>query len=562
MLQSIVDKLKLTQLYEHVKSVTPSADIHIGILLSSFFINLLALALPIFVLVVYGRIIPHRSISTLILMVVGVSTALLLEAILKICRSYVSSWSDARYEYFSLTKGVQHLLHANLYDFELSSAGVYLEKLNAIYSLKNFFGGQALLALVDIPFAIVYLLFIAYLAGPLVIIPIIMLVLFAWAILVTSRTLSGYIEDRYQVDDRRINYVISLLTGMHTVKSMAIENAMLRRYERLQKSSSHSSYKVGLQSSVATIISNSAIQITTALVVAIGAYWVILGHLSAGGLAACILLAGRALQPVGRAIEVLTRIQSIKLAESRLEELNKIPEEKSLSCPDFPEMQGSIEIRNLNFRYGKDSPWVFKEVSLNIKAKEIVAIEGANVSGKSTFLWLLLNMFTPEQGEILMDGLNIAQYNPVSLRKSIAYLPQRGVLFNGSILDNLTMFRPDLVDKARMISEEWGIDKSIRKLAFGYETRIGKSVSESISPGLRELIAIARPFVEYKDPSLILFDEATRYLDVESDLIIQKALKTFQGKSTIVIISSRPSMLALAQKRYAMSEMRLQEVRI
>lgn len=561
MLQAIINKLRLTELYEHIKSVTPASDIHIGIILSSFFINLLALALPIFVLVVYSRIIPHHSISTLILMVLGVSTALILETILKVCRSWVSSWSDARYEYFSLTKGVTHLLYSNLQDFELSSSGVYLEKLNAIYALKNFFGGQALLAIVDIPFSIVYLAFIGYLAGPLVLIPILMLILFSWAIIYTSKVLSDHIEERYLVDDRRINFVISLLTGMHTVKSMAIENAMLRRYERLQKASSNSSYHVGLAGSVATIISNSAIQITTVLVVAAGAYWVIVGHLSAGGLAACILLSGRALQPIGRAIEVLTRLQSIKLAESRIEELNTIPQEKGLALPNFPSIKGEIEIKDLSFRYNKDKPWVFKGLNLSIQAKEIIAIEGSNFVGKSTLLWALLNIFYPDEGEILIDGLNIKEYNPNSLRKRIAYLPQRGVLFNGSIIENLTMFRPELLDKAKIVSEEWGISKDIRKLAYGYETKVGKSVSESISPGLRELITIARPFVEFQDPEIILFDEATRYLDVESDVIMQKALNRYKNKSTIVIISSRPSMLALANRRYTMSDMALREIR-
>lgn len=562
MLQAIVDKLRLTQLYEHVKSVTPPSDIQMGILVSSFFINLLALALPIFVLVVYGRIIPHHANNTLILMVIGVATALILETILKVCRSWVSSWSDARYEYFSLTQGVRHLLYSNLYDFEKSSPGVYLEKLNSIYALKNFFGGQALLAIVDIPFTVVFLFFIGYLAGPLVLIPVVMLMLFVWAILYTSKILSDHIEERYLVDDRRINYVISLLTGMHTVKSMAIENPMLRRYERLQKSSSDSSYKVGLAGSVATIISNSAIQITTVLVVAAGAYWVIAGHLTAGGLAACILLAGRALQPIGRAIEVLTRLQSIRLAEERVEELNKMPQEKGLMLPDFPVMKGAVVIKDLSFRYAKDKPWILKDINLNIREKETIAIEGSNFSGKSTFLWLLLNMFNPETGEILIDGLDIQEFNPISIRKSIAYLPQRGVLFNGSILDNLTMFRPELFDKARDIAEEWGIADDIRKLAYGYETKIGRAVSESISPGLRELITIARPFIDVQEPSIILFDEATRYLDVESDNIMQNALKRYKDKSTIVIISSRPSMLSLADRRYVMSDMALREVKI
>lgn len=560
MLQKIIDKLKLTELYAHIRSVTPANDIYVGILLSSFFINLLALALPIFVLVVYGRIIPHHAMNTLLLIIIGVSTALVLETILKVCRSLVSSWSDARYEYFSLTKGVQNILYSNLSDFEKTSPGVYLEKLNAIYALKSFFGGQALLAVVDIPFAVVYLAVITYLSGPLVLIPIVMLILFSWAILITSQELSEDIKERYLVDDRRINYVISLLTGVHTVKSMAIENPMLRRYERLQEASSNSSYKVGLTGSVATIVSNSAMQITTALVVAIGAYWVIMGNMTAGGLAACILLSGRALQPIARSIEVLTRLQSIKLAESRLEELNKIPQEKGLSLPKFPDIRGEIEIKNLGFRYYPNMPWIFRNVNLSIKERETISIEGSNVSGKSTFLWMILNMYAPNEGGILIDGNDISKFNANSLRESIAYLPQRGVLFNGTLLENLTMFRPELSEKAKVIAEEWGIAESIRKLAFGYDTRIGKAVSEAISPGLRELIAVARAFVRNKEPSIILFDEATRYLDVESDAIMQKALGKYKGKSTVIIISSRPSMLAMADKRYAMADMALQEL--
>lgn len=561
MLQKIVDKVGLTDLYSHIRSVTPTTDIYVGILLASFFINLLGLALPIFVLVVYQRIIPHHGYSTLALMVVGVIIALILEAILKICRSWVSAWSDARYEYMSLKKGINNVFHSNIEDFEKTGAAVYLEQLNAVYSLKNFFGGQALLSIVDIPFVILYLVVIAYLAGPLVLIPIAMLILFAWAVISTSQTLSKELEARYKADDRRISYVVSILKGIHTIKSMAIENPMLRRYEKLQATSSAASYNVGLTGAVATTISNSAMQVTTASVVAIGAYWVIMGHLSVGGLAACILLAARTLQPIGRAIEVLTRLQGIKLAENRLETLTEMPLERGLDFPVFPSMNGAIEIKDLGFRYAEDKPWIFKGITLSIREKEIIAIEGGNFAGKSTFLWMLLGMFYPEQGKILIDGSDISKFNPISIRESVAYLPQRGVLFNGNILENLTMFRPELSEKAKMIAEEWGIAADIRKLPGGYDTRVGKTTSEHLSPGLRELIAIARPFVSVNTPKIILFDEANRYLDLESDAIVQQALMKYKDKSTMIIISSRPSMLSMADRRFAMSDMALQEVR-
>lgn len=598
------DLIKKQPFFERLKKTTPMSDIVIGIILATFFINLLVLVFPIGLLLVYDRVIPHANLNTLILLVIGVFIAMGFETILRLARSYVTAWSDARFEHLATLQAFQHILKSQIQTYEVSGAGIYLEQINAVHALKNFFGGQALTIMIDIPFVIVYLAFIFYIAGPLVLIPVVMLFFFGWATYTSSQSLSKELEGKYDADDRRVNYIITVLTGIHTIKSMAIENPMIRRYERLQDASIQSTYKVSLLGALASIIAGLATQMTIVLIIAVGAIAVLNNHLTIGGLAACIILAGRTLQPIGRAIDVWTRLQAIKLAEERLSRVAEVPLERTEEMPDFPRIKGEIEFKNIYFRYkepekqkelespheikelkefkesnfqeardskitkesnesnvkeeSEDNDWLLKNINLHVMPGEMIGLRGENFTGKSSLLMVVMGILRPQKGTVFIDGEDIFKYNTESLRKQIAYLPQRGVLFNGTILENLTMFRPELAEKAKEIAEGFGLGADIRKLPRGYDTVIGKYAVEALAPGVRQRICIARALMD--DPKIILFDDANSFVDVYSDNILKSVLLKTKGKITSIVVSLRPSILSMADRVYEMGENELKEV--
>jgi len=411
------------------------------LVLASVFINVLSLALPL--LQVYDRIIPNDSRSTLVLLIAGVGTALVLEVLLRIGRAYVSGWMGARFEHMAGCAVVERLLNSAINDFERDGTGVHLERLNALAMLKEFYSGQAILVLCDLPFAVIFLGVIAYLADELVLVPVVLIVLFAITALITGRLLRNALAARMTADDRRFNFIIEVLGGIHTVKSMAMENQMLRRYERLQETCAGTDLNVAFRSSSAVTVGTLFSQLTLFAVVGVGATMVIDGLLTIGGLAACTMLAGRSMQPMQRAVGIWTRFQTIRLARDRLRKIFETPLEAEPGLPKLPDVQGEIAVAGVTFRYRDDLAPILDNVSMQVMPGEAVGVCGGNASGKSTLLYMLMGAMRPEEGTVSIDGNDLSEYDPASLKGQIAYLPQHGVLFNGTIMENITMFRGD-----------------------------------------------------------------------------------------------------------------------
>ena len=288
---------------------------------SSLFLNILGLALPLSLLQVYDRIIPNSSSGTLTLLVAGTGVAVILENLLRLARSSVTAWIGARFEHMAGCAAMERLLTSDIKHYEREGAGVHLERINALPVVREFYAGQAVLVLLDLPFVILYLAGVGFLGGSLVVVPIVVLAAFAFAAFVLGNQLRNALKDRVIADERRFNFIIEALGGIHTIKSMAMEAQMLRRYERLQETCAKGDYQVTLHSASALGMSAFLAQLCTVAVVAIGALFVTSAQMTTGGLAACTMLAGRALQPLMRAIGVWTRLQTIRLARERMRQI-------------------------------------------------------------------------------------------------------------------------------------------------------------------------------------------------------------------------------------------------
>ncbi|MBB4211105.1 peptidase domain-containing ABC transporter [Rhodothalassium salexigens] len=516
--------------------------------------NLLALALPLVVLQVYDRIIPNAALPTLTVLVVGLLFALLLDMLVKLARYYVAGWQGTQFEQRVATGVMNRLLRARLNAVEKIPAGEHLDRLGGIERLRDFYGSQAALALVDSPFVLVFIAILAVIAGWLALVPVVLLGLAIFLTAVLGRRLRAALAERDGCDDRRYNFLIEALSGIHTVKAMALERLIQRRYDRLMQASAGTGYDVafysGLTHSVGTILS----QLTVASVAGIGSVLVIQGQLTIGGLAACTMLAGRTVQPVLRFMSLWPRYQSVRRAETKLEEIQSVPVERR--GQKVMDGMRSLDLEAVSFRYGDDLPWVIRDLSLSVAPGEVIGISGANGVGKSTLLHLMLGSLEPEAGSVLLNGEPPSTFRSDSLSRNFAYLPQKPVLFSGTVLENITMFQEQTyLEHALDLAHALGLDEVFARMPDGYDTRVGDTASSTLPAGVAQRITIARALV--RRPQLILFDEANTGFDTASDDKLRRTLEDHRGDAALVLVSFRPSLLSIADRRFVLQDGRL-----
>ena len=532
----------------HLGQLSTLKDNFLDLLLASVFLNLLGLALPLSMLQIYDRILPNHSVGTMVLLLGGVLAALVAESVLTYCRAYITGWVGARFEHRAACIGLQRMLMTHLHVYESEGTGIHLDRMSSLATVRDFYAGQALLTFFDLPFAILYLGLVYMLGGKLVLVPTAILVIFSASAVRIGRRLKAAIHTRMIADDRRFNFLIEILGGIHSVKSMAMEAQMVRRYERLQENCAQANHDVALESASALSISAFFNQITMLSVVAAGSLVVMHGDLTTGGLAACSMLAGRAMTPLQKGLNVWTRFQSFLLARTRIEELFSLPFEAEEGLPPLPKVKGGIKLDHVSFRFADNLPWIIQDVSIDIQPGECVAICGDNGSGKTSLLALMQGTLRPSTGRTLIDGNDLNDYDPKSAREQIAHLPQMGVLFQGTILQNLTMFRSRLDDVAIETASLLGLDEVVATMSMGFDTLVADGAYDSLPRGIKQRIAITRALVN--NPAIVLFDEANAAVDTVGDNYLRVWLERAKGKRTLVLVTHRPSLLKFADRTF------------
>lgn len=528
------------------------------VLAASLALNLTSLALPLVVLQVYDRIIPHQSFATLSLLIIGLAAALVLDAVLRMARSFMAGWAGAKFEHAAGVRSVKRILSANLHDIEAVPAGKHLDRLSSIDPVRDFYASQASLALVDLPFALLFLGLLGFIAGSLVVVPTLLMLAFGLVAVMVGHKLRHALSERAELDDRRYNFIIEVLSGIRTVKGLAMERLMQRRYERLMESCARAGHDVGFWSAMAQGVGSSFSQATMVVVASIGSLYVMDGRISVGALAACTLLSGRTVQPVLRALGIWTRFQSIRIAEQRLAELESLESEQDIESKGAPPIQ-TVQLKGAQIRFPGAGEPLFNNADLELCIGEVVAIRGNNGAGKSTLLWALMGGMPLEAGQLLFNGEPIAHYDLSALRQQIAYLPQRAVLFNASALDNLTGFGgPAVEDEALRLASALGLDAVFAKMPEGYETILGNASVNAVAAGVIQRIAIVRALV--RRPRLILFDEANSALDMTADEQVKRLLFAAREDAIVVMVTHRPSLLRAADRMIELKDGQLKEV--
>lgn len=520
-------------------------------------LNLLGLALPIVILQVYDRVIPNQTTETLMALLTGLVAVLVIDGLLRVARGYLTSWTGAQFEHRCLCSAVDTVLRADPRAIEAEKPGAHIDRINAIDQLRDFYGGQGRLLLIDLPFLFVFLALFWVIADYLVIVPLVIFSLLALATVIVAHAMRKALEERHSIDDRRYSFMIQVLSSIETVKALALERGMTRRYERLQLAGAGSTLSVIFLSGCAQTIGNISSGLTLTAVVAIGATQVIAGMLSPGELAACTLLATRAVQPVMRGLNLWTQFQNLAVAETRIEQLEALPPaaDRRGSASLGRQISGEIEFKDVSFRYDDDSPYHLHEANVHIGAGEIVAIVGGDGAGKSTFLGLVAGRLQAGTGQILFDGEPESEGRFMDANQVIT-VNRDSALFHGTILENLTAFEgPERLEQALAAARSLGLDNEVHRLPKGYDTPVSTLAGAELSASLRQKIVIARAIA--REPKILLFDEANANLDQAGESLLRQALSAQRGKMTIIMVTHRPSLRQIADRVLLLTQGRL-----
>ncbi len=528
--------------------------------ISSFVINVLGLALPLVMLQVYDRILVNQSAATLSFLMMGLGTAILMEAGLKVIRVYLMSWSATKQNYAHNLEAVSRVVHAPPDRFEKEPPNIWMDRFESLDQFNAFSAGQSRLIILDLPFVAIYLTVIFLVAGSLGFVLIGTIGLVVTAILIRAQAMRRVLKEQQEHDSRRDDFIAETLQGIESVKSMAMEPQMQRRFERLQQTNSAISHQSILLNGELQTYSQLAANVVLISVVTVGAVSVINGALSVGTLACCTLLASRVMQPVMRAIQVIMEIQGAKLARDNADKLLELPAVEFTPPEKGERKPGEIALSDASYLYeGSEKP-ALQSVNLHVGPGEIVGLRGEHASGKSTLIKLISGELAPSAGSCQINGKDVHTIRHAELSRSMVFVSQDSAIFEGTVMDNISMFKsgPQAIKNARRAAQLIALEDDIHRMPKGYDTPIGQGITDALPRGMVQRITIARALAV--NPSILLFDEANSMLDMRSDNELKKGLQKLSGHMTILLISNRPSLLAIADKSYVLKSGILSEL--
>lgn len=522
------------------------------LVLSTIFINVLSLSLPMLTLQVYDRIIPNPDSGTLPVLIGGVAVAVLLDTLLRLARAYMIGWNGVCYEHALSCQAVDHMLAAELAAYQGTGTGEHLSRLAAIPRLKDFKSGVVLITLLELIFVPVFLGLIAFIAGPLVIVPLTILAFFVVISLWYGHSLKKSLRIRDRADDRRYDFLIESLEGIHTIKSFSLEDKFARRYERLENNSTLANHAVTENSSKTFNAAAICSHAMTAGVITFGATLALGGHITSGILIASILLSGRIMQPAQRVLSLWARYQDYAIARDKVSRIFALPHVQRAELTADIERQGRVELRDAGLFRAGSKDFLFRHVNLAVSRGQAVRISGVHGSGKSALLRLIAGLYVPDEGQVLLDGVNAHDY-PADIRmQHVGFMTTKAVMFRGTIRDNITRFGLVSEESAREISARLGIVKEVSALPRGFDTFLEGTETDAIPPGLRQRIALAR--VLAAKPRVILFDNADRNLDRDGYRQVYELLGKLREKTALILVTDDMNIGRLADRNFVLDE--------
>ncbi len=528
-------------------SLKANWKIYQEVVIATVMINVFALASTLYIMNVYDRVIPNSAYETLWVLSLGALIVYSFDFLMKNMRSYFLDIAGRKADVKISAKLFEQLLGMTL-SARPASAGVLASNMREFETIRDFFTSATMTAIVDLPFSLFFIIIIAVIAGPLAIIPLVAIPIVGLVGWLLQGPMKRITKQSMHESALKNALLFETITGLETIKTQAAEGHIQRRWEELVEKGSRTSVKNRKVASFATNFSMYIQQITTIGIVIAGAYMIGNAMLTQGALVASVILVGRALGPISQVAALLTRYNQSKEALHQLEELMKRPVERPTDKHFIaaPRIHGKIEFRDVLFKYPGQTHPALNHLNFTVEPGEHVGIIGAVGSGKTTIERLLLNLYQPESGAILLDGTDVRQLEPGDLRRNIGAVQQSPNLFYGSVRENITMGHETAPDRAVLRSAELsGVMEFLRDSEKGLDTQVGER-GEALSGGQRQAVAIARALLY--DPPVMILDEPTASMDPASELRLLKRMRVLTEGKTTILITHKGSMLQLVDK--------------
>ena len=529
------------------------------VLVASFFLQLFALVSPLFFQVVIDKVLVHRSLTTLDVLVIGLVAISLFETVLGILRTYLFSHTTNRIDVELGARLFHHLLALPMSYFQARRVGDSVARVRELENIRNFLTSSALTLVIDLFFTSVFLA-VMFVYSPLL--SFIVLGSFPFYIAVSASVTPLFrrrLDEKFKRGAENQAFLVESVTGIETLKAMAVEPQMQRRWEEQLAGYVASSFRVLSLGNTASQLVQFVSKVVTAAILYFGARLVIGGALSVGELVAFNILAGRVSAPVLRLAQLWQDFHQARLSILRLGDILNTTAEPSYAAARaaLPAIRGNISFDHVTFRYRVDGQEILHDVSFDLPAGQTVGIVGPSGSGKSTVTKLVQRLYVPQSGRVLIDGMDLMMADPAWMRRQIGVVLQDNMLFNRSVRDNIALADPAMpMERIVAAASLAGAHDFILELAEGYDTIVGERGS-TLSGGQRQRIAIARALVT--NPRILIFDEATSALDYESERIIQQNMKEIAKGRTVLVIAHRLSTVRTADRIFTLERGRLVE---
>ncbi|MBT0879289.1 MULTISPECIES: type I secretion system permease/ATPase [unclassified Campylobacter] len=510
------------------------------ILLASFVMQLFGLVTPLFTQVVLDKVLLHHSISTLNVIAFAFFSVIVFESLLSLSRNYIFTHTTTKIDAKLGSELFTHLLLLPMVYFENRKVGNIAARIRELDNIRDFIANKSVSVILDLLFSIVFILMMFLYSVKLTFVSLAFVICIALIYFFITPILRARLEDKFQMGAASNSYLVESITGMQTIKSLAIEGSMKKYWEDYLAKYLKSSFNLSNLSNIASTFANSLQKLMTLAILYFGVGLVIDGSLSVGQLIAFQMFANQFSAPIMRLVSLWNELQQAILSVDRLGDILNTPQEQTTNKPiSLNQVSGNIKFDNVSFKYSPNSNYVLNNLSFNLQANKSIGIVGRSGSGKSTITKLIERLYIPNEGSIYIDGIDLRHLNPYVLRSNLGVVLQENYLFSGSIKENISLSKPSAsMQEIINVCKIAGAHDFISELSAGYDTLVGERGS-ALSGGQRQRIAIARALLH--NPRVLIFDEATSALDYESEKIITSNLSLIKQNKTFIIIAHRLS---------------------
>ncbi|MEN4949750.1 type I secretion system permease/ATPase [Pseudomonas proteolytica] len=514
---------------------------------ASFLINLIAMAAPLFVMNVYDRVVPNQATATLWVLATGIFIAYVFDLVLKSLRSLCLDLAGKKTDLIISATLFERIVGMSM-KYRPARVGSFAQNIHEFQSLRDFLASLTLTSLIDLPFTLLIFMVIAILGGHLVWIPMLAFPIALGIGYLLQKPLVATMERTMALASERQSSLIETLAGLDAVKVNNAESERQYQWEQTIGTLSRLELRVKMLSGLSMNITLLIQQLAGVIMIVFGVYQIIDGNLSMGGLIACYMLSGRALSPLASLSGLMTRYQQAKVTMVSTDQMMELPQERNFEERPLSRrtLQGAIECRGLNFTYPNQQNMALKNINLMIKPGEKIGIIGRSGSGKSSLAKLIVGLYQPDSGALLVDGVDIRQIDVSELRHNVGYVPQDIQLLAGTLRDNLVSGARYVEDEVVLQAAELaGVHEFARLHPQGYELQVGER-GQNLSGGQRQNVALARALL--LNPPILLLDEPTSAMDNTGEERLKQRLQAVVENKTVVLVTHRASLLSLVDR--------------